>query len=117
MDTTLAADRSERDAAKPARRMVKRAVWASLIAITVTGCGYLWQQASSARTTHRAEQARVEALQLTLRKMQALEREANLDAAARAYAERAAAERALRETSPDTQPTVAAPQTHSDPNI
>jgi altronate dehydratase len=73
--------------------MLKRAVRASLVAAVLIGGGCTWQQVVSERIAERAEQARLASLQLTPRKLQALEREAAIAAAAKAYAEKYAADR------------------------
>lgn len=75
--------------------MLRRALKASLVALVLGGGGYLWQQAASARIAERAEQARVNALKMTPAKLQALEREAAIAAAAKAYAEKHEAEKQM----------------------
>lgn len=81
---------------KPGRKrldaMRKRALKASLVALVVVGGGYLWQQEASERIAQRAEQARLAKMQMTPRKLEALEREAQIAAKAKAFAEHYEAE-------------------------
>lgn len=75
--------------------MLGRALKASLVALVLGGGGHLWQQAASARIAERAEQARVDALKMTPAKLQALEREAAIAAAAKAYAQQHEADKQM----------------------
>lgn len=83
-------DRREED------EMMRRAIRASIIAVIVFGGVFAWHAISSGRTEQRVEQAQRTALTLSAKKQAALEREAALDAAAKAFAEKQAAERELR---------------------
>jgi hypothetical protein len=76
--------------------VLKRAVKASLVLLVLVGGGYAWQKTASERIAERAEQARVAALQMTPRKLDALKREAAIEAAAQAYAEKYQAAKQLR---------------------
>jgi hypothetical protein len=81
--------------------MRKRAMKASLVALVIFGGGFAWHNVSSERIALRAEQARVAALRMTPKKLAALEREAALDAAAKAFAEKQQAELQARLTAED----------------
>jgi hypothetical protein len=85
------------------RAMATRALKATLVATVLFGGGYLWQQAATERILERAEQARVEQLRMTPRKLEALAREADIAAAAKAYAEQYEAERRARTLARDVQ--------------
>ena len=115
MVTVAVGSCNPRKAASCQGAILKRAVIASLTMLALIGGGYAWQHASSARTAQRAEQARINALQMTKQKAQALEREAMIAAAAKAYAERPAAEKAWREMPPAAQPTTAMPRAAHNP--
>lgn len=117
MNTTSIGGRGQRPAVTQRSARLKRACCASLVASLLIGCGYAWQQASSARTAQRAEQARLAALQMTERKWHALEREAEIAMAAHAFAARLAAEKAMRETPPAAHATATTPPSDRDPNI
>jgi hypothetical protein len=82
---------------KPLGARVKRAITASLVALVVCGSLSVWQHAATARIHARAEQARLAALRMTPAKLQALEREAQIAAAAKAFAEQVEAARQTRE--------------------
>jgi hypothetical protein len=86
------------------RAMAKRALKATLVATVLFGGGYLWQHAATERIVERAEQARVEQLRMTPRKLEALAREEDIAAAAKAYAERYEAERRARTLARDSRP-------------
>lgn len=75
---------------------MQRAVKASLLALALAGGGGAWQHIASERIAARAEQARLASLQMTPRKLQALAREAEIAAAAQAYAARHEAEQQMR---------------------
>ena len=107
MVTISIGGRGEHSTAKNTKPLVKRAVSASLVAMVLIGGGYTWQQTSSARTAQRAELTRVNALQMTERKMQALEREADIAVAAKA----------LRKMPAAAQPTAAVPPAQYAPEI
>lgn len=87
----LAARRDKRHA------LATRALKAMSLALALISVGYAWQTVSSERTALRAEQARIARLQLTPQKLQALAREAHIAAAAHAYADTVAAEKAWRD--------------------
>lgn len=72
--------------------MRKRALKASLLALVICGGGYAWQDVASERIAQRADQAHLAKLSMTPRKWAALEREAALDAAAKAFTEKQQAE-------------------------
>lgn len=76
--------------------MMMRAIRASVVATIVFGSVFVWQVISSERTEQRVEQAQRTALTMSAKKQVALEREAALDAAAKAFAEKQAAEREAR---------------------
>lgn len=78
--------------------MRKRAIKASLLALVIFGGGYAWQDVASERIALRADQAHQAKRQMTPRKWEALEREAALDAAAKAFAEKQQAELQARLT-------------------
>lgn len=87
----LAARRVKRHA------LAKRALKATSLALALITVGYAWQTVSSERIALRAEQARIARLQLTPQKLQALAREAQIAAAAHAFADKVAAEKAWRD--------------------
>lgn len=76
--------------------MMMRAIRASIVAVIVFGGVFAWHAISAGRTEQRVEQAQRTALTLSAKKQAALEREAALDAAAKAFPEKQAAERELR---------------------
>jgi hypothetical protein len=92
------------------RARTTRALKATVVATVLFGGGYWWQQAATERIVERAEQARVEQLRMTPRKLEALAREADIAAAAQAYAEQYEAERRARTLVRDAQ-TQNAPHT------
>lgn len=81
---------------RPRRAVLRRAIKASLVALIVFGGGYLWHSASSTRITVRAEQARLAKLRMSPEKWAALEREAERDAVAAAFAAKQQAEAQAR---------------------
>lgn len=94
--------------------LLKRAIIASLVAFVVFGGLAAWYNVSSERTAARVEQAQQRALRLNDRKLAALEREAERDAAAKAFAEKQAAEQQARaadeeERNAQAQPNAATP--------
>lgn len=80
----------------------KRAIKASLLALVIFGGGYAWQHVASERIAQRADQAQQATLRMTPKKMAALEREAALDAAAKAFAEKQQAELQARLVAEET---------------
>ena len=77
--------------------MFKRALKASLVALVIVGGGCTWQKLASEHIAERAEQARLAQLRMTPRKLEALKREAEIAAAAKAYAEEYEAGRQAQE--------------------
>jgi hypothetical protein len=75
---------------------LKRAIKATLVALVLVGGGCTWQHIASERIAERAEQARLEKLKMTPRKLEALRREGEIAAEAQAYAQRYEAERQAR---------------------
>lgn len=94
--------------------LLKRAITASLVAFVVFGGVAAWHYVSSERTAARVEQAQQGALRLSDRKLAALEREADRDAAARAFAEKQAAEQQARAA--DEEQRSAQAQAQAQPN-
>jgi uncharacterized SAM-binding protein YcdF (DUF218 family) len=77
---------------KPAP-LLERAAKAALVLTVLIGGGGAWQHLATERIAARAEQARLAQIQMTTKKWQALQREAGIQAAAQAYAEKWHAEK------------------------
>jgi hypothetical protein len=77
----------------PSKARVRRAITASLITLLLFGSLYGWQHVATERIQERAEQARLAALRMTPAKLEKLEREAQIAAAAKAFAEKVEAEK------------------------
>lgn len=86
--------------------LMKRAIRASIVTAIVFSSVFTWQGISSKRNEQRVEQAQRAALTLSAKKQAALEREAALDAAARAFAEKQAAEREARARAEAAEPAL-----------
>jgi ribosomal protein S9 len=87
--------------ARKPRPMLRRAMSGTLVLALVFGGGYVWQYKSLEHTAARAEQARVNALKMSVRKRELLAIEARRDALAKAFVEREAIEVAHRAVNGD----------------
>lgn len=100
MPTDMTNPHPQQTRLQPSRKhlyaMRTRALKASLVALVVVGGGCLWQQEASERIAQRAEEARLAKMQMTPRKLEALEREAQIAAKAKAFAEHYEAEQQAR---------------------